>query len=194
VTSRWKALPLLALGTSLLLPCAARADEPPLPHITVVPADALNGVVLGPDQPSPISASVLTITVRNANNVPVTNAVVQLETPGPTLVRFCSGQQSYAVTDGQGVAVLTLRGGGCAHGTNAAILKVNGLVFRAYTAAKSPDWDGASADGVMNLADFLAFRSADLCHDYDNNGHKDLADTIIFASAYLPPHQCALQP
>jgi hypothetical protein len=164
---------------------------------TVVPADALNGVVLCPDIPSPIAASNYTVTAKNAAGNPISGVSVVFEFPGPTNIRFCTSAVNTGTTNASGVSIITLRGGGCQHTSGssyAVVVKGNGVVFRSYYNAKSPDFDGVGANGMVNLSDLLAFRGTVGCHDYDNSGTMTLSDTLIFGPAYSPAHSCALQP
>jgi hypothetical protein len=184
------ALVVLALCSSV-----AMATVPDPTKCTVSPGDALNGLVVAPDSPSPITATVETITVRNSANNPIPNANVVIEYPAPTTIKNCTTALNSGVTGITGQVVLTLRGGGCKTGTGSGLVKANGVVIRTYNAVKSPDWDGAAASGTMTLGDLLSFRVVTPgCHDYNNDGFMNLQDTLIFAAAYTPGHSCTLQP
>jgi hypothetical protein len=182
---------LSALFVLALCSSAALANVPEPTNCEVVPADALNGVVLAPDSPSPIAASIYTVTVRNLDNNPIQNATVVFEFGAG--IEFCTTADNDAVTNSLGQCTITLRGGGCINNLAGAVtVKANGVPIRNYVNAKSPDFDGAAPNGSVNLADLITFRTGNLCHDYDNNGSVNLADLITFVSAYVPLHSCTL--
>lgn len=185
---------LSALFVLALCSSVALATVPDPTKCVVAPADALNGLVLAPDTPAPIAASIYTLTIRNSANNPINNANCTIEFPPPTNTRFCTTAVNSGTTNASGVCIITLRGGGCTNGTGVGLVKANGVVIRSLNHVKSPDWDGAAASGSMTLADLLAFKSTTIgCHDYDNTGTMTLADLLIFSGAYVPPHSCTLQ-
>lgn len=177
---------LLALA---LCSSVALATVPDPPKCDVTPCDALNGVVLGPDQPAPIPASIVSLVIRNSSNNPIPNAAVNISFG--TGLCFCATMVYNTTTNGSGQATLTLRGGGCINGVSgAAVIRANGVIVRSYNNAKSPDW-APGCDLRINLADLVRFAPhTDLCHDYDNNGTVNLADVVLFASGYSPSHSC----
>jgi len=177
---------LLALA---LFASVAAATVPDPPKCTVSPCDALNGVVLAPDLPAPIPASIVTLTIRNSSNNPIPNAAVNVSF-GSGLC-FCQSMVYNTTTNAQGVATMTLRGGGCLNGVSgAAVFRANGVIVRSYNNAKSPDW-APGCDLVVNLGDLIRFAPrTDLCFDFDNGGAVDLGDLIIFTSGYTPAHSC----
>jgi hypothetical protein len=188
---------LSALFVLALCSSVAFATVPDPSKCTVVPADALHGVVLCPDSPSPTAATNYTITVRNTSNVVISGASVSIEFPTPTNIKFCTTAVNTGTTSSLGVAVVTLRGGGCQRTsgtTYAVVVKANGVVIRTYYNAKSPDYDGLGPSGAVDLSDLLSFRGAVGCHDYDNTGDMTLSDTLIFAPGYQPKHTCTLAP
>jgi len=146
-------------------------------------------VVLAPDVPSPIPSSIGTLTIRNSNNQPINNAAVNI-TFGSGLC-YCATMNFNATTNAQGVATLTLRGGGCIDNVaNAAVIRANGVIIRAYNNAKSPDW-APGCDLRINLSDLLRQSPLnDPCHDYDNNGVQNLSDILLFTTGYTPAHSC----
>lgn len=178
---------LSALFVLALCSSVAFATVPDPANCSVSPGDALNGLVIAPNSPAPIPATVYTVTVRNANNDPIPNASVVFEF-GVDIV-ICTTAQHSGTADGNGVAVITLSGGGCGDG----VVKANGIQIRSYSNVKSPDFDGAAGNGLVNLSDLVFFQSDDTCHDYDNDNDVDLADLVIFAGAYSPSHSCTLQ-
>ncbi len=183
---------LSALFVLALCSSVAFATVPDPTKCSVTPADALNGLVLAPDSPAPIPASVYTVTVRNADNNPIPNAAVEFLFG--TGIRICTTAQHTGTTNTLGQVVITLRGGGCATGAGAATVKANGITIRPYVNAKSPDYDGAVGNGIVNLADFVNYGAGNACHDYNNDGLVNLSDLVLFASAYSPQHSCTLQP
>jgi len=180
------ALFALALCSSL-----AMATVPYPPNCVVSPCDALLGVVWCPDNPSPIANSIVTLTIRNQANNPIANAAVNVAFgTGPLCV--CGTMVYNTTTNSSGVAVLTLRGGGCIKNTDlACVFRANGVVVRDFQNLKSPDWDGAAGNCLVNLSDLVVYaRGNDLCFDFNNNGILDITDFSIFASAYTPAHHC----
>lgn len=168
---------------------------PDLPNSEVQPSDALNGLVVCPDSPSPIPASQLVMTVRNSDNVPVVNG--QVEVILGANHTLCPGADFTTTTDENGVASLTLAASGCSHEVAlAGQIKVNGVTIRAYENVKSPDYDGASGDGSSNIADLIDFSNEFLgasisdCHDYNNDGETGLDDLIIFSQAFENDNHC----
>lgn len=181
---------LSALFALALCSSMALATVPYPPYCTVVPCDALNGVVMGPDSPSPIPASIVNMTIRNQSNNVIPSAAVNITfAAGPFC--FCNTMQYNTTTNANGWAQLILRGGGCLRNTDqAAVIRANGSIVRNYRNAKSPDWDGANGNCVVNLPDYVRFVARDLCHDYDNNGNVDLADVVLFTAGFSPGHSC----
>jgi hypothetical protein len=178
----------LALFSSM-----AWAGGIPVLNVTVTPWDALNGVVLCPDLPSPIPASVGTVTVHDEANNPVANQPVTITFLSGGPFCFCSDMSYTAMTNYDGVAVLTLRGGGCVRNTDfAAIITCGGVLIRDYQNAKSPDWDGVRGNCTVNLSDLVAFSRvpSDLCFDFNNDGRVDTSDLVIFTSGFTPAHHC----
>jgi hypothetical protein len=183
---------LSALFALALCSGIAAANVPVPENCDVDPADALNGVILGPDSPAPIPASVYTVVLRNIDNQPISGAPVVFEFSAGGLV-FCTTAQNSGVTNNQGTAVITLRGGGCKDNQAGAVtVKGNGVPIRNYNNAKSPDWNGVNGDGDVDLQDLVSFRSGITCHDYDNANGVGLPDLVIFVSGYVPTHTCTL--
>lgn len=184
---------LSAIFALALCSSVAMAAVPVPEKCSVTPADALNGLVLAPDSPSPIPSSVYTITVRNMNNDPIPNSTVTFEFT--TGIRRCTTMVMSGVTNNLGVVVMTLRGGGCAHNSQGAgIIKASGITIRSYLNVKSPDYDGVGANGQVNLADLVTYKAANPCHDYNNDGSVNLSDLVIFSGAFSPSHVCTLVP
>jgi hypothetical protein len=182
---------LSALFALALCSSMALATVPYPPNCVVAPCDGLLGVVWCPDNPTPISNSVVTLTIRNQANNPIANAAVNVTIgAGPTCT--CASMVFNTTTNAQGVATLTLRGGGCIRNTDlACVFRANGVVVRDFQNLKSPDWDGASGNCTVNLADLVRYAlGTDLCFDFNNTGAVDLGDLVIFVSGYTPSHHC----
>lgn len=184
---------LSALFVLALCSTAAMADVPSPERCSVDPADALSGVVLAPDTPGVIPISVYNVVVRNVDNLPIENALVEFVF-GPG-IQFCTTADNDGVTNAAGEVTITLRGGGCLDEVGGAVaVLANGIEIRTYNNVKSPDFDGVGPDGAVGLPDLIAFRTPPAsCHDYNNDGTVALSDLIIFVSAYKPPHSCTLQ-
>lgn len=183
---------LSALFVLALCSSVAMATVPDPTKCIVQPADDLHGLVLAPDSPAPIPASIYTVTVRNTDNNPIPNAAVEFLLG--TGNRICTTAVHTGSTNGSGIVTITLRGGGCSTGSAVGQVKANGIPIRQYSAVKSPDWDGAAANGAVDLSDFVSYGTSPACHDYNNDTFVDLSDLVLFASAYAPRHSCTLQP
>lgn len=170
------------------------SDVPTPSNCVVEPADALNGLVLAPDLPTPVPASVIDIYVRNAANNPMPQSGVEVRLEDG--IALCSSNVLTGTTDANGFLRLTLAGGGCLHGLPfSGVIKANGITIRAYSNVKSPDYDGGGGDQVVDLADLISFSGEFLggdgeCHDYDNDGKTDLGDLIIFSPAFMNGNNC----
>ncbi|MEZ4653108.1 MAG: hypothetical protein R3E12_05745 [Candidatus Eisenbacteria bacterium] len=185
-----------ALAAIALCSTIAAAEVPDEANCTVSPADALNGLVFSPLNPTPAPASINTITVRNSANVPINNATVVVSVGANTTL--CGATVLTGVTNASGQVVLTLGGGGCAHNVaNYGLVSANGVTIRRYSNCKSPDYDGASGNLAVGLADLTQFSSEFLdnapneCHDYDNNANTGLEDVIIFGTPFTSAASCA---
>jgi len=162
---------------------------------SVVPSDALNGVICSPALPSPLNESVNTITVRNSSGSPIFDAsvVVLLTAANPA----CPNAVLTGITNNDGVVVITISAKGCSDLIpSACVIKANGVTIRSYVNCKSPDFDGAAGDGVVNLSDLLAFArefngvTPPGCHDYTNDGQTNLSDLIPFGAAFSTAKHC----
>ena len=173
----------------------ANANIPDPANSTVQPSDALDGMIVAPLNPTPLPATVNTINVRNNVNAPISGAAVTVEFSGA--INLCAATVLAGVTDASGNVVLTLGGGGCANNIAlSGVVKANGVTIRSYPNVKSPDYDGAGGDLVINLSDLVIFSNEFLgsipaeCHDYDNNGSTNLADLVIFSPGFVAPNSC----
>jgi hypothetical protein len=94
----------------------------------------------------------------------------------------------------EGRVILDFAAGGCIPETDhACVIRAEGVVIRDFRNVKSPDFDGAGGNHVVDLSDLEEFnreRGSGGCHDYDNNGVVDLRDLVIFASGFSPGHHC----
>ena len=191
----------LVLGGGYLLLSApdASADVtvPDPAHCSVTPCDGLGGVVLVPDLLTIAPAADIHVNVRNESNAPImgwrVDCVFAAGTPCPSAV--LSG-----VTDSNGDVSFRFTGGGCIDQTSVVRIDVSSTEhvypIRSFDVVKSPDFDGASGDGIVNVADLVTFSSEFLgtspagCHDYDNTGETDLGDLVIFSPAFAAAAHC----
>ena len=187
------------ISASLLLvalSAQARADIWDPNCVEVQPWDDLNGAVVSPHSGTPLTASVISILIRDPFVCqPMANAqvVVLLTSANPV----CPGAVLNATTDSQGRCTMTIAAGGCSDGQpSVCVIKANGVTMRAYINAKSPDFDGARGDGVVNLADLIVFarefngQDPAGCHDYTNDNLCNLSDLTIFGEAFSRALHC----
>lgn len=186
--SRW----LLVLA--IFLAGTAKADPDPI-LTSVLPADNLAGLVLAPDLPAPIPASVNVITVRNASNMPISGASVLVTLTAANVL--CGSTVLTGTTNGAGQTTIVFGGGGCVHNVSlAGRIRVNGFTIRNFYSVKSPDFDGATGNGSVQLGDLIQFSKEFLdvapneCHDYDNDTNTGLSDLIVFSPAFTNPNSC----
>ncbi|MEZ4648249.1 MAG: hypothetical protein R3E97_05570 [Candidatus Eisenbacteria bacterium] len=191
-------VPGVLLVGVLLAPTLAAADTAPAPErCTVTPCDGLGGVVLVPDLPSVAPASDIVVTLRNDANAPLPAWEVSCTFTAGTL---CPSAVLTGVTDANGQVAFRFTGGGCGQGAVVARIDASNLTpiynVRTFDVVKSPDFDGAGADGVVNVADLVVFSGEFLgtspadCHDYDNSGATDLGDLIIMSPAFVNQVRC----
>jgi hypothetical protein len=173
----------------------ALADVPDPSKCDMTPAEALGGVIVCPGTPAPIPSSINTITVRNQSNTPIANASVVVQFTA--LTNICAGAVLTGTTNGSGVCTITLRAGGCADGVpSACVVKANGVTIFNFSNSKSPDYDGASGNGSVNLPDLIRFSSeflgqtAPTCHDFDNDNDCDVADLVVFGTPFINANTC----
>jgi len=173
----------------------AMADVPDPGQCSVSPSDALGGVVCCPNIPSALTESINTITVRNSGGTPISGAstVVLLTASNPA----CPAAVLTGTTNGSGVVTITVAASGCANGIpSACVIKANGVTIRSFTNCKSPDFDGAGGNGLVNLSDLIAFANEfngitiPGCHDYTNDHATNLSDLIPFGSAFSTAKHC----
>ena len=169
---------------------SAHANLPEPDMCFVEPCDAYMGVILYP-QPDAGGAAEMTIHVRNTLGDPIPNVFVELifGTPGNHFV--CDDAVLTGVTDHNGEVVMSISAGGCTIGQDALLISGNGVIFRSYQNAKSPDYN--PTNGEVNLGDFIWFgnnlmTAAPGCTDYYNTGSTSLASFIVFGEAWT--HSC----
>lgn len=170
----------------------AWADEPVPPDASVEPWDSMLGAFFAP---TAIPGNTVQLVVRDGAGDPVANANVTVEV-GPE-VNLCDDVVLTTTTDSEGIAHFTALGGGCqSHVSLVTIIRVNGVVIRAYSDVKSPDFDGTTSNLRVDLGDLVAFgnefggKTSGVCHDYDNNGTTGLADFILFVPAFRTGSEC----
>ena len=182
------------LSPDLLRSIFATSDVPDPSHCVVTPADAMNGMVAAPRLPQPVQASKLDIAVLNQSDLPMVGAsvVVLLGASNP----LCPTAVLAGTTDATGHVTITVDAMGCLDTSPlAGMIKANGVTIRAYVNVKSPDFDGASGNGRVNLADLLVF-AAEFnggpagCHDYNNDNTTNLTDLVIFGQAFSHANHC----
>jgi hypothetical protein len=193
---------LFALVALALCSGMALATVPDPTQCTVLPCDNLGppgigGVVVCPGTPACIPAALVTVTVRNAAGNVIPNATIQV-TMGSPLINGCATPDALpwdGVCDGNGVWSKCFNAGGCFDGPNACSIIANTVPIRNYTHVHSPDWNGGSANLLVQADDFASFLASynpqtPGCHNYDNDTDTDLGDFVIFASGFNPGHQC----
>lgn len=162
--------------------------------------DGVGRLYLCPDGLGDCPAADFCVTVRNALNNPINNAVVEIMIGGqPDRVSICPGQTTVANTNEDGEVCFNIAGGGCyKHETDALIIRANGMDIREFTAVMSSDYEGRGDHGEagmwnlrVNPPDLASFVFAyqggtgpASCHDYDNNGYTGPPDLAIFVQAY----------
>lgn len=187
---------LFSLMGLALCGSVANAAIPDPANCSVQPADALNGIVVAPLDPTPLASTVNTINVRNSANDPIVGAAVTVEFSAS--INLCAATVLSGTTNASGDVVLTFGGGGCASNVpGSGVVKANGQTIRSYANVKSPDYDGSGGDLIINLSDLVPFSSEFLgslpagCHDYDNNSVTNLADLVLFSAAFTAPNSCS---
>jgi hypothetical protein len=153
----------------------------------------------GPWAPSPPAD--FSVKIRNAQGIPVNNAVVEVIVGGQagSYVAICSNQDLVKTTDVSGDVSFNIAGGGCyKHQPDACVIRANGVTIRTYDAVMSPgylNWDDNGIEGhwsfIVNPNYLAAFIMAyqhgvgpPSCHDYDNNQITDPRDLAVFIQSY----------
>jgi hypothetical protein len=194
---------LIALALVSLAGAGMANPVPDPPNCRVMPCDILGpggigGVLVCPSGPAPIPGTQVTVTVLSSSGNPMQGIYVQVTFP-PGSIRLCSSDPETwrGITDSQGIWRKDFSGGGCARGDNACVITANGIEIRAYRYVRSPDWDGASGNLMLQANDFanflMAYHSGGEplgCSDFDGSGATDLGDFIVMAQAFSPGHSC----
>ena len=149
------------------------------------------------------AAATFCVNVRNAANVPVNNALVEILVGGQagnyTGIASYGGPWTLGNSDASGTVCFNIPGGGCyKHQPEACVIRANGVTIRQYTAVMSPDYTGTDDYGVpgrwdcrVTPEDLAAFimgyyggTGPARCQDYDNDGTTGPTDLSVFVSAY----------
>lgn len=138
------------------------------------------------------------VTVRDKTGATMPNVRVSW-VMSPQMTR-CSGWVSSKFTNSSGTTILDAQGGG--YGTSEIRAQVgSGPDFVSLTGnvtTRSPDFDRASGNGVVNTSDLIVFADefnhvvTTLYHDYDNSGSVDQSDLQVFAMAYSSANSCTV--
>lgn len=178
---------------------AAHADVPD-PSKCATSVDGVQRIYMAPDGLGDVAAASFTVTVRNAANNAIANAVVEvlIGGQGTNHTRICPSQTLTANTNASGVVTFNAGGGGCYKVPNAAVIRANGVEIRSFGAVMSSDYTGSDNAGIPGRSDLLV-NPADLsafvasyqggsgpasCHDYNNSGVTGPEDLGTFTSAY----------
>lgn len=97
--------------------------------------------------------------------------------------------------DGAGMESFDFEIGGCCELPGAMVIEVDPGAITMLPVFGSIGSNDSNADGVSNLADFVAFQaaflSADTCHDLTGcDGNVVLADFVAFQSLFLNGEEC----
>ncbi len=193
---------LSALFVLALCSSVAMASVPDPSNCEVTP-DQNNGVMVCPDGnfPTPLPASVITVTVRNSANNPIEGAIVEVDFHSN--IEICTSFENGVLTNASGVAQLTLAAAGCVHNVpNAAVVRANGIIIRTFNFVKSPANGSATDNAPLNTvgtAALVAFGGAfngvttnPICMDLDNDGAVAVSDLVPFGVAYNRAYSCTL--
>ncbi len=167
---------------------ALASDIPDPEHCTVVPCDAMMGILTSPHSGTGPEVTRFVVTVMVDPTTPVPNAYVEIVVGQPFGHYVCPGAQGAGITNEQGQVAFNLAMGGCRLGHDVVRILANGVVIRIYDRLLSPDFDG-EADGAVTLADFAFFGHAHMtgaagCTDYYNDGTTGIDDFTGFAACW----------
>jgi hypothetical protein len=177
------ALALLGLNAWASVPdpdyCTVTGDGALYPKLTgVPPADGLFR-----------ADGDITIHVAAYGGTPIANCEVLIVLNEACGMCECASFDNPRYTDINGNVVMNLRWGNCCQMDAAATIYADGHPIRSYNVINSLDWDGATGDCAVILADFGEFAtrygSASVCSDIsDGDGMVILPDFGLFASHY----------
>ncbi len=181
----------MALITLVGVPAvAARASVVDPAYCSVEPCDVTGVVVICPSDGTPPGSSNFTVNVRNDRGDPVPYAKVEVIFILPESFALCGDPSVTKYADHNGNATFNLSAGGCGSGTPGIEIWANSTLIRTYQNVRSPDYDGASGDGMVSLADFMEFTAewghchSNCCHDYNGDNSVTLADYIMFSECW----------
>lgn len=185
MTARLLSIPLAIVLT--VIPATA-SDLPDPDYCSVVPCDAMMGILTTPHSGTGPEATRFVVTVMLDPVTPVPNAYVEIVV-GQLLNHYiCPGAQGAGYTDEHGQVTFNLAMGGCTLGHDVVRILANGVAIRSYDRLLSPDFDG-EADGAVTLSDFTVFGTAFVtgapgCTDYYNDGTTGIDDFTGFAACW----------
>jgi hypothetical protein len=178
---------------------AAHADVPD-PSKCVTTLDSVQRVYMCPDGLGDCPAASFTVTIRNASNVGIANAVTEvlIGGQGTNHTRICPNQVLTTNTNASGVATFNIGGGGCLKAAAAAVIRSNGVEIRSFDAVMGSDYAASDNAGIpgrsdllvspVDLSSFVAAYQGGVgpasCHDYSNNGTTGPEDLGVFTAAY----------
>ena len=150
-----------------------------------IPAGALGTPVLNPGNSSAID--LLRVGVKGPGGTPVVGAHVRIDVSAcPSLCVDFPDDGLSGITDVDGNAYLNPRVGGCE--ICPVIVYVDGIPELQLPGVIGMDWDGLTADGRVDLADYTWFQTAlgtgERCADYNQDGIVDMIDYGYFQQAY----------
>jgi hypothetical protein len=188
------------LTCALALTAAVASADVPDPANCQTSIDGPARGLLIPDGLGDVAAASFTVTVRNAANGAINNAVVQILVGGLTTNHtiICAGQTLTANTNVSGVVSFNVGGGGCYKGANAFVIQANGVEIRNFSEVMSPDYAATDDSGIparwsrtVSAVDFGQFAQAyqggtgpSSCHDYNNDNTVNPPDFSVFSASY----------
>lgn len=190
-------------GSCGLIGALSGVCPPDAAHSTVEFFSATGALMVVPnpaawDDGGPTGDLRFQVTVRDATDALLPNVRVTWVL-APQMAK-CSGWVNSKITNATGTVTIDAKGGG--YGTSEIQAQIgNGPEYVSLTGTattRSPDYDRASGNGVVNLADFVVFSDEyldvvpTLYHDYDNNGDVGLGDLVIFSKAFSTGNSCVL--
>jgi hypothetical protein len=187
---------LIALVGLALLSGAAYASVPDPDMCSVTPPDNMSAQrLIGVPYTSGSAAANLDIYIRSSDGAPISNAYVEVilnpscNDPDPLCV--CNNGVFTGYTSVTGYLRLNMKFGGCCRDLSSAIIKAEDTPIRAYDIVVSPDYNGATGNCAVQLADFVYFSGnyGDCgvpCSNFSGDAAEccNLPDFVTFASTY----------